>query len=67
MARVIDAATAQRLRCPVLAEGANGPTTRNADRVFARVARDNVSERTAAMAIGVERARDAKAKHGLFP
>ena len=37
------------------------------DRVFARVARDAVSERTAAMAIGVERVRDAKATRGLFP
>ena len=37
------------------------------DRTFARVAKDGVSERTAAMAIGVERVRDAKATRGLFP
>ncbi len=123
MERVIDADTAQNLRCRILAEGANGPTTPDADRileqrpdiilipdilcnaggvvvsyfewvqdlqnffweeqevnaklrqvldrafdrVFARVARDSVSERTAAMAIGVERVRDAKKKRGLFP
>ena len=123
MERVIDADMAARLQCRVLAEGANGPTTPDADRVlegrkditvipdilcnaggvivsyfewvqdlqqffweedevntklrqvldkafdrtFARVARDGVSERTAAMAIGVERVRDAKVKRGLFP
>ena len=123
MERVIDADMAARLQCRVLAEGANGPTTPDADRVlegrrditvipdilcnaggvivsyfewvqdlqqffweedevngklrqvldkafdrtFARVARDGVSERTAAMAIGVERVRDAKATRGLFP
>ena len=123
MERVIDADTARNLRCRILAEGANGPTTPDADRileqrpditlipdilcnaggvvvsyfewvqdlqnffweeqevnaklrqvldrafdrVFARVARDGVSERTAAMAIGVERVRDAKKKRGLFP
>ena len=123
MERVIDADTARNLQCRILAEGANGPTTPEADRileqrpditlipdilcnaggvivsyfewvqdlqnffweeqevnaklrqvldrafdrVFARVARDNVSERTAAMAIGVERVRDAKKKRGLFP
>ncbi len=37
------------------------------DKVFARVARDKVSERTAAMAIGVERVREAKLTRGLFP
>ena len=37
------------------------------DKTFARVAKDKVSERTAAMAIGVERVRDAKATRGLFP
>ena len=123
MERVIDAGMAQRLQCRILAEGANGPTTPDADRVleqrkditvipdilcnaggvivsyfewvqdlqqffweedevntklrqvldkafnrtFARVEKDNVSERTAAMAIGVERVRDAKIKRGLFP
>ncbi len=123
MERVIDAGAAQKLQCRILAEGANGPTTPEADRileqrpdiilipdilcnaggvivsyfewvqdlqnffweeqevnaklrqvldrafdrVFARVARDAVSERTAAMAIGVERVRDAKKKRGLFP
>ncbi len=123
MERVIDGPTAQALQCRVLAEGANGPTTPDADRVleqrpeivvipdilcnaggvivsyfewvqdlqqffweedevnqklrtvldrafdkvFARVARDKVSERTAAMAIGVERVRDAKRTRGLFP
>lgn len=123
MERVIDADMARRLQCRVLAEGANGPTTPDADRVleqrpeitvipdilcnaggvvvsyfewvqdlqqffweedevntklrqvldkafdrtFARVAKDGVSERTAAMAIGVERVRDAKRTRGLFP
>ena len=123
MERVIDAATAEQLQCRIVAEGANGPTTPDADRVleqrreitvipdilcnaggvivsyfewvqdlqqffweedevntklrqvldkafdrvFARVAKDGVSERTAAMAIGVERVRDAKATRGLFP
>lgn len=123
MERVIDGAMAARLQCRILAEGANGPTTPDADRVleqrdditvipdilcnaggvivsyfewvqdlqqffweepevntklrqvldkafdrtFARVAKDGVSERTAAMAIGVERVRDAKATRGLFP
>jgi glutamate dehydrogenase (NAD(P)+) len=37
------------------------------DRVAAREARDRVSARTAAMAIGVERVRDAKRTRGLFP
>jgi glutamate dehydrogenase (NAD(P)+) len=123
MERVIDARMAERLQCRIIAEGANGPTTPDADRileqrpditvipdilcnaggvvvsyfewvqdlqqffweedevntklrqvldkafnrVFARVEKDNVSERTAAMAIGVERVRDAKATRGLFP
>ena len=123
MERVIDGDMAARLQCRILAEGANGPTTPDADRVleqrrditvipdilcnaggvivsyfewvqdlqqffweedevntrlrqvldkafnrtFARVEKDNVSERTAAMAIGVERVRDAKLKRGLFP
>ena len=123
MERVIDGAIAAKLQCRVLAEGANGPTTPDADRVLeqrkditvvpdilcnaggvivsyfewvqdlqqffweedevntklrqvldkaydkvaARVAKDGVSERTAAMAIGVERVRDAKKTRGLFP
>ena len=123
MERVIDAEMATRLQCRIVAEGANGPTTPDADRIleqrdeitvipdilcnaggvivsyfewvqdlqqffweedevntklrqvlnkafdrtFARVERDKVSERTAAMAIGVERVRDAKATRGLFP
>ncbi len=123
MERVIDGAMAARLQCRILAEGANGPTTPDADRVLeqrkdiavvpdilcnaggvvvsyfewvqdlqqffweedevntklrqvldkaydkvsARVAKDGVSERTAAMAIGVERVRDAKKTRGLFP
>jgi glutamate dehydrogenase (NAD(P)+) len=37
------------------------------EQVFARVARDRVSQRTAAMAIGVERVRNAKRTRGLFP
>ncbi|MDT7951548.1 MAG: Glu/Leu/Phe/Val dehydrogenase [Acetobacteraceae bacterium] len=120
--RVIDGAMAERLQCRVLAEGANGPTTPDADavleqrdivvvpdilcnaggvivsyfewvqdlqqffweedevnqklrsvldraydRVTTRAARDKVYERTAAMAIGVERVRDAKRTRGLFP
>ena len=122
--RVIDADIARRLRCRVIAEGANGPTTPEADRVLAerndgifvipdilcnaggvivsyfewvqdlqqyfwtkdevmdrleraldrswtmvaaRAARDGVSSRTAAMAIGVERVRKAKQARGLFP
>ncbi len=120
--RVIDAAMAERLQCRVLAEGANGPTTPDADevldrrdifvvpdilcnaggvivsyfewvqdlqqffwdeaevnsklhhaleRAFAavmdRAARDGVSHRTAAMAIGVAKVRAAKAVRGLFP
>ncbi|MBN8906240.1 MAG: Glu/Leu/Phe/Val dehydrogenase [Rhodospirillales bacterium] len=122
--RVIDAAMARRLRCRILAEGANGPTTPDADlvldqrrdevfvipdilcnaggvvvsyfewvqdlqqffwdeaevmsklyhvlqkafaQVMARVERDGVSHRTAAMAIGVKKVRDAKQTRGLFP
>ena len=123
MERAIDGEMAAKLQCRILAEGANGPTTPDADRVleqrreitvipdilcnaggvvvsyfewvqdlqnffweeeevnarlrqvlnkafdrtFARAAKDRVSERTAAMAIGVERVRDAKIKRGLFP
>jgi glutamate dehydrogenase (NAD(P)+) len=121
--RVIDADVAARLRCRVLAEGANGPTTPDADevlnrrpeifvipdilcnaggvvvsyfewvqdlqqffwdeaevmsklyhvldRAFAtvmtRVERDRVPHRTAAMAIGVAKVRNAKQVRGLFP
>jgi len=35
--------------------------------VVARAKRDGVSNRTAAMAIGVERVRNAKSARGLFP
>jgi glutamate dehydrogenase (NAD(P)+) len=122
--RVIDAEVARRLHCRVIAEGANGPTTPEADRVIAerndgifiipdilcnaggvivsyfewvqdlqqyfwskeevmdrleraldrswamvvaRAKRDGVPNRTAAMAIGVERVRKAKQARGLFP
>jgi glutamate dehydrogenase (NAD(P)+) len=122
--RVIDADVAPRLQCRILAEGANGPTTPDADRVldqrrneifvipdilcnaggvvvsyfewvqdlqqffwdeaevmsrlyhvlqksFAQVMaladRDKVPHRTAAMAIGVQKVREAKEKRGLFP
>jgi glutamate dehydrogenase (NAD(P)+) len=122
--RVIDADIATRLRCRILAEGANGPTTPDADRVLnqrrgevfvipdilcnaggvivsyfewvqdlqhffwdeaevlnrlnhvldrafnrvmARAERDDVPHRTAAMAIGVEKVRNAKQVRGLFP
>jgi glutamate dehydrogenase (NAD(P)+) len=122
--RVIDAGVAAKLRCRVLAEGANGPTTPDADdvlnqrrdevfvipdilcnaggvvvsyfewvqdlqqffwdeaevmnklnhvldrafgQVMARVDRDHVPHRTAAMAIGVEKVRNAKNTRGLFP
>nr|WP_249817046.1 Glu/Leu/Phe/Val dehydrogenase [Bradyrhizobium sp. 160] len=122
--RVIDAKLAADLRCRILAEGANGPTTPEADlvleqrqgelflipdilcnsggvvvsyfewvqdlqrlfweedevmrreyqvldrafeRVLARSKQDKVFNRTAAMAIGVERVRGAKETRGLFP
>lgn len=122
--RVIDARVAKNLRCRILAEGANGPTTPEADeilegrrdeiflipdilcnsggvvvsyfewvqdlqrlfweeeevkrrqyqildrafgQVLARGKRDKVFNRTAAMAIGVERVRGAKDIRGLFP
>lgn len=122
--RVIDDENAGRLRCRVLAEGANGPTTPEADeiikaagrdifvipdilcnaggvivsyfewvqglqRIFwsedevfrrlyelldksfyevvGRADRDAVYMRTAALAIGVDRVRAAKAARGLFP
>ena len=122
--RVIDGPTATRLQCRILAEGANGPTTPDADRVldqrrdeiflipdilcnsggvivsyfewvqglqrlfwsedegnnrlkilmdraFAKVmhrsAKDGVSHRVAATAMGVERVQAAKRARGLFP
>ncbi len=122
--RVITHENANKLKCRILAEGANGPTTpeadkimderrdeifvlpdilcnaggvivsyfewvqglqqlfwsesevlsrlhslldRTFDRVMARSDRDRVSHRTAALAIGVERVRDAKRARGLFP
>jgi glutamate dehydrogenase (NAD(P)+) len=122
--RVIDEQIAKALQCRVLAEGANGPTTPEADRVLAqrnhdifvipdilcnaggvivsyfewvqdlqqyfwsneevmdrleralgrswslvveRARKDGVPNRTAAMAIGVERVRRAKLARGLFP
>jgi glutamate dehydrogenase (NAD(P)+) len=122
--RVITGVNAGKLKCRILAEGANGPTTPEADaildqrrdeifiipdilcnsggvivsyfewvqdlqqffwserevtdklktllnrtfnKVRQRAERDNVSNRTAAMAIGVEKVRDAKRIRGLFP
>jgi glutamate dehydrogenase (NAD(P)+) len=122
--RVIDAPMARKLQCRVLAEGANGPTTPDADLVLlerqkeifvvpdilcnsggvivsyfewvqdlqqlfweedevnrrltqildrafdqvnARMARDGIGQRTAAMAIGVEKVHAAKQIRGLFP
>jgi glutamate dehydrogenase (NAD(P)+) len=122
--RVIDGETARNLKCRVLAEGANGPTTPEADRVLdqrrdeifvipdilcnsggvivsyfewvqglqrlfwteeevngrlagllckafngvtSRAAREAVSHRTAATAIGVERVMAAKQLRGIFP
>ena len=124
MERVIDAEVAEKLKCRVLAEGANGPTTPDADLVLEkrqdeiflipdilcnsggvvvsyfewvqdlqqlfweeeevmrreyqilerafdqmllRARADNISHRTAAMAIGVEKVRAAKKTRGLFP
>src|SRR5258708_33166591 len=124
MERVIDAHVADKLKCRVLAEGANGPTTPDADLVLEKrqdeiflipdilcnsggvvvsyfewvqdlqqlfweeeevirreyqildrafdqmVMRANagkISNRTAAMAIGVEKVRAAKNTRGLFP
>ena len=122
--RVIDANIAGNLRCRIVAEAANGPTTPEADlvleqrqddvflipdilcnsggvvvsyfewiqdlqqlfweeeevtrreyqildrafdRMVARARRDEVFNRTAAMAMGVERVRNAKMTRGLFP
>jgi len=122
--RVITGDNAGKLRCRVLAEGANGPTTPDADRildqrrnevfvipdilcnaggvvvsyfewvqdlqqffwrenevnerleqvlgrafaaVMERAEQHNISHRTAAMAVGVEKVRDAKRTRGLFP
>jgi glutamate dehydrogenase (NAD(P)+) len=122
--RVIDEDVARGLKCRIIAEGANGPTTPEADLVLAqrndeifvipdilcnaggvivsyfewvqdlqqyfwskeevmdrleraldrswaevieRARRDGVPNRTAAMAIGVERVRKAKLARGLFP
>ncbi len=124
MEQVITGDVAARLQCRILAEGANGPTTPDADRVLAerrseifvipdilcnaggvvvsyfewvqdlqqlfwtepevrdrlnrvlerafqavmaRVDRDKVTHRTAAIAIGVERVQKAKLTRGLFP
>jgi glutamate dehydrogenase (NAD(P)+) len=122
--RVIDADVAAKLKCRILAEAANGPTTPDADavldqrrqeifvipdilcnsggvivsyfewvqdlqqlfwgksevitrlrgllddafsRVMDRVEKDDISHRTAAMAIGVDKVAKAKATRGLFP
>jgi len=121
--RVITAENAGRLRCRILAEGANGPTTPEADAVLEargdmfvlpdilcnsggvivsyfewvqdlqrlfwsaaevgdrlerlleqafgqvtrRAAADKVSQRTAALTIGIERVRAGKRLRGLFP
>jgi glutamate dehydrogenase (NAD(P)+) len=128
MERVIDAKVAKNLRCRIVAEGANGPTTPDADLILeqrqneiflipdilynsggvivsyfewvqdlqhllweeeeeeeevmrreyrildhafdqmaARAKQYGVFNRTAAMAIGVERVRGAKNTRGLFP
>ena len=122
--RVITGENAARLKCRILAEGANGPTTPEADRILdqrrdevfvipdilcnsggvivsyfewvqdlqqlfwaetevndklyrllemaftqvtKRAAAENISNRTAAMAIGVEKVREGKRLRGLFP
>jgi glutamate dehydrogenase (NAD(P)+) len=124
MEQAINGDTARRLQCRILAEGANGPTTPDADlvlndrqgeifvipdilcnaggvvvsyfewvqdlqqlfwtepevrdrlnrilerafqSVMHRAERDQVSHRTAAMAIGVEKVQSAKKTRGLFP
>jgi glutamate dehydrogenase (NAD(P)+) len=121
--RVIDAGNAATLRCRIIAEGANGPTTPDADaiieargdifvvpdilcnaggvivsyfewvqdlqrlfwdeaevmrrlyeildrsfaQVVGRAERLGISNRNAALSIGVQRVRDAKGARGLFP
>ena len=122
--RVITEENANHIKCRILAEGANGPTTPEADEIFdelrpdlfiipdilansggvivsyfewvqdlqrlfwtetevnsqlerllsrsfheviARATQDGVSNRTAAMSIGVERVRNGKKVRGLFP
>jgi len=122
--RVINGENAGRIKCRILAEGANGPTTPEADRIldqrrdevfiipdilcnsggvivsyfewvqdlqqlfwtetevndklyrllemaFTQVTKraqaENISNRTAAMAIGVEKVREGKRLRGLFP
>lgn len=122
--RAITAANVAKLNCRVIAEGANGPTTPEADdilnlrkneifiipdilcnsggvivsyfewvqglqqffwdkeqvlqrlfaildrsfsQVIARAAAENISHRAAALAIGVEKVRDARSTRGLFP
>ncbi len=122
--RVITGDNAARIKCRILAEGANGPTTPEADRILdqrrgevfiipdilcnsggvivsyfewvqdlqqlfwaetevndklyrllemafsqvtKRAAAENISNRTAAMAIGVEKVREGKRLRGLFP
>lgn len=124
MERVITAENARDIKCKILAEGANGPTTPEADRilgergsdfflipdilcnsggvivsyfewvqdlqrffwdekevidrlhrmleralqrVMSRAKRDGIGHRDAAMAVGVETVRNAKATRGLFP
>jgi glutamate dehydrogenase (NAD(P)+) len=124
MEQVITRENASRIKCRILAEGANGPTTPEADAIFeerqdeifvipdilcnaggvivsyfewvqglqqlfwdeaevmnrlylildrsfehvmARALRDNLSNRSAALAIGIEKLRYAKSVRGLFP